>query len=131
MPEIRGEALEALIDNVQNETGSVIFGEVGPNDVLNYNVIFKGDPALIQYIEKGCGCTSAYFKDGMIQGSINVNQANGSQDYLPGSTVVNKYVTVYMNDGEPRFTSDDLKQRKTNPQKTWFRIKLTFNVIVD
>ena len=131
MPEIRGEALEALIDDVQNEMGSVVFGEVGPDDVIDYNIPFKGDPELIEYIEKGCGCTSAFFRDGAIQGQIHVNQANGNQNYQPGLTTINKYVTVYVNDGQPRFMSDNLKQRKTNPQKSWFRIKLTFSVVVD
>lgn len=80
-------------------------------------------------ISGNCGCTSAYFKDGKIKGTLDIKKANGSNDYPNGETAVSKYIFVWLNDGQPRFIADELKQKQQNPLKSWFKLSLNGSVV--
>jgi len=106
------------------------FGEVGEKDIKSYAFEFKGSEDQIEYLEKGCGCSSAFYKDGKIQGELDIAQANGNQPYNEGESAINpKYIFVYLNDGEPRFIADSLKQKQANPAKTFFKLSLIGKVV--
>lgn len=103
------------------------FGEVTPFDIVEYEFEFLGDPDDIGHVEKSCGCTSAYFKDGKIKGQLNIQQAQ--RNYEKGENPMNKYIFVYLNDGQPRFIADQLKQRQINPEKKFFKLQLAGTVV--
>lgn len=104
------------------------FGDVKEDDVIKYEFEFLGNPNQIQYIEKGCGCTSAYFEDGKIKGELDMAKA---QSYESGENQVNKYVYVWLNDGQPRFMANNKKEKITNQNKAYFVLKLIGKVIKD
>jgi hypothetical protein len=97
------------------------FGTVGPEDTIDYEFDFKKSVADLEYIEKGCGCTSAYFMDGKIKGQLDIAKAGQYQD---GDNTVSKYVFVWLNDGQPRFMADTVKQKVANPEKKWFKVQV-------
>ena len=102
------------------------FENVGPTDIVDYEFPFKQSVQGIEYIEKGCGCTSAYFMDGKIKGQLDLAKAHGN--YEDGDTVISKFVFVWLNDGQPRFVADALKQKVPNPEKKWFKVQVTGTV---
>lgn len=102
------------------------FGQVGPKDVINFEFEFDGDKKDIEYIDKGCGCTDAYFEDGKIKGTLNLAQA---ASYSEGLNPVNKYVIVYMNDGEPHYVRDEMLRRKINQDKHTERLQIAGMVL--
>lgn len=108
------------------------FGEVNPTDILDYEFPFHGSGDQIEYIEKGCGCTSAYYdaETNKIKGQLDIAKANGSKDYPEGETAINKHLFVWLNDGQPRFVADAKKQKQSNPKKSWFRLNLVGSVVV-
>jgi hypothetical protein len=124
---IKDKGLEAYIDDpIYN------FGEVGASDTIEYSFAFKTGGDVIEYVEKGCGCTSAYWdeENNAIAGSLDMARAAPAKGYSEGRTTVTKYVFVWLNDGRDRFTSDDKKQKVQNPDKEWFRLQLVGTVIV-
>lgn len=116
--------LNALVNKTKH-----LFGEVKETDVLEYEFDFLGSPSQIEYIEKGCGCTSAFFKDGKIKGTLDLKKANGSQAYPNGETAIEKFIFVWLNDGQPRFVADELKQKVQNPLKAYFKLSLNGSVV--
>lgn len=108
-----------------------LFGEQKEDAVVEYSFKFQGDSGQIEYIEKGCGCTSAYFNEekGTIEGTLDLAKANGAQGYSNGETAVNKYLFVWLNDGQKRFIADKQKQKLQNPKKSWFRLQLVGTVV--
>lgn len=126
MAEINKEnGLLALVDNDTYD-----FGEVSQDAVIEYSFPFKGSDAQIEYIEKGCGCTSAYFENGAIAGSLDLPKANGNREYEPGETAVQKSIVVWLNDGQPRFIPNHRKERMMNNNKSFFRLNIAGKVVV-
>lgn len=104
-------------------------GERGPLEVVDYEFEFLGSPDQIEYVEKGCGCSTAYFEDGKIKGVLDMGKANGNQGWPPGESSVNKYVFIWLNDGEPRYIGNERKEKISNPKKSFFRLQLAGKVI--
>lgn len=126
MAEINKEnGLLALVDNDTYD-----FGEVSKDAVIEYSFPFKGSDAQIEYVEKGCGCTSAYFENGKIKGELNLAQANGGREYEAGDTAVQKSIVVWLNDGQSRFTANHRKERMMNNNKSFFRLNIAGKVVV-
>lgn len=105
------------------------YGEVSEDAVIEYSFKFLKDGDEIEYLEKGCGCTSTEYSDNEIKGTLNLAKAKGNTAYLPGETVVTKYVFVWLNDGQPRFIADSLKRKLQNPKKKWFRLTISGMVV--
>ena len=105
--------------------------EVKPEDVLDYSFKFSGTGDQIEYIEKGCGCTSAYYdkETNTIKGQLDLAKANGNTEYPNGETAISKFIFVWLNDGQPRFIADPLKQKQQNPEKAWFKLSLVGTVV--
>lgn len=110
------------------ETHEYNFGQVGPKDVINYDFKFLGLPSQIEYIEKTCGCTSAFLEGGYFKGEIDMAAAG---DYKPGENTVTKWVYVWLNDGYPRFIANERKEKQLNQLKSYFKLKIYGQVIVD
>lgn len=107
------------------------FGQVGPEETIEYSFEFLGSEQQIEYIEKGCGCTSAYWdaETNSIKGELDLSKANGSQEYPKGETSVLKHIFVWMNDGQSRFVANSLKEKQHNPKKSFFRLELVGKVV--
>jgi hypothetical protein len=108
-------------------------GEVSPTDVIPYSFTFNGTADQIEYLEKGCGCTSTSYdeKNNKIVGTLDIQKANGNKEYPNGESSINKYIFVWMNDGQPRFVANLQKQKLLNPKKTWFKLALTGTVVAE
>lgn len=105
------------------------YGDVAGDAVVEYEFPFKGEADQIEYVEKGCGCTSAYYEDGKVKGQLELAKTAPPNGYGDGSTPVMKYVFVYLNDGERRWVADERKQKQMNPNKSFVRLTLTGNVV--
>lgn len=105
------------------------FGEVSGNAIVKFEFPFKRGAEEIEYIERNCGCSSAFYEDGKIKGELNISQANGSQEYGEGETPIEKFIFVWLNDGHRRYLGDDKKQRQMNPLKSWFRLAIRGKVV--
>lgn len=122
---------------IKKETGLLLMvdkdiinlGEAKKDDVFDYEFEFKGTPEQIEYIEKSCGCTSAYFEDGKIKGKLDISKTQTS-DFPEGETVITKYIFVWLNDGQSRFIANERKERIGNPIKSYFKLTLTAKVVV-
>lgn len=113
------------------ENGVYNFGEVGPEDVIEYSIKFLKSADDIESVQKGCGCTSAYWDDEKhaIVGTLDMSKAGPAGGYPTGETVITKYIFVWLNDGQPRFEADSKKQQRNNPQKAHLRLTLTGKVV--
>lgn len=100
----------------------VTLGERTEEEVVEFEFPFTGEPDDIQYIQKSCGCTDAYFKDGAVRGTLDMKTAGR---YQKGSNSVTKSIQVIMNDGKDRWISDDEKRIKPNPEKEIARLTIT------
>ena len=108
------------------------FGEAKKDETIEYVFDFLGNADQIEYLEKSCGCSSAFFdeKEGVIRGKLDLSKANGNSEYSPGETAINKMVYVWLNDGQPRFIANHLKEKQQNPAKSWFRLDVVGKVVV-
>ena len=103
------------------------FGQASPTDVIEFEFDYNDHPDSIHYLEKSCGCTSAYFEDGKIKGVLDLNKTG---NYSSGETNVVKWVTIYLNDGEDRFIADDKKRKIINPNKGTIKLSIRGRVVV-
>lgn len=106
------------------------FGERGPEDVVEFAFDYKANGNTIEYIQRGCGCSSAYWDEdnNQIKGTLELSKAGNFQ---PGETPVSKDFLVYLNDGQKRYIADEAKQMVTNPNKTWFRLMIAGTVVIE
>lgn len=97
------------------------FGTVKENDTVEFEFEFQGNKEDIQYIDKGCGCTDAYFEDGKIKGTLDISKASR---YNPGLNPVNKYIHVYLNDGRGQYKADEKLRRVIDNDKESIRLQV-------
>lgn len=117
------QALEYVSHSIYN------FGEVSPTDVLEFEIEWYKDKSDIDYIVKGCGCTSAYFEDGKIKGTLDMQKAGNFSN--PGITPVQKVFTVWLNDGHSQFRAKNERlEHELNPEKGQIRVTLFARVNV-
>ncbi len=106
------------------------FEAVKPNDTVPFS--FKLGEGLtaddIEYVQAGCGCTDAYFDEETLSvvGHLDIAKAGVYNNLV---NPVNKVVTVYFNDGQPRYAADSKKRMINNNKKKLQRLTIAGQVI--
>lgn len=104
------------------------FGEVKPDDFKAFEFEWKKEKGDIEYVESSCPvCTKVWYEDGKIKGTVDFSKVGTFQKGT--ESAIGKQVTVYINDGLPRFIPNEKMQKTVNPLKQFITLTITGLVI--
>lgn len=88
----------------------------GEENVIDFK--FPVLNGVVEHVRKGCGCTDAFYDNGVVRGSLNLKSALGLKEREEkGEYLKAKTVTVYFQDGEPLKVVDGTKEKYNNEKK--------------
>ena len=111
-------------------------GDVKRDAIIDFKIKLRQDNRHpFQYLTKSCGCTQITSTKNTIldTGEIEIkfNVANSGPPATPGKHQINRIVTVYFDDGNDDYISDDKGIRVMNPQKALERFTITGFAVVE